>query len=632
MPIQVLSEQLASQIAAGEVIERPASAVKELVENAIDAGARTINIDIREGGRKAIQIADDGHGIPADEVATAFRRHATSKLTSSEQLEAISTLGFRGEALAAISAVSHVTIVSRSHGETSGIRLQMSGGEISAQDQVGAPQGTVISIENLFFNVPARLKFLKTVATEKRLIDEFVTKYAMAYPAIRFRLVHDGRISFQTTGSGSLRDVLVSVYGTEIARELLPVGATSDSPATDLPITDPLAAPSPITITGFAAPPSIHRANRNHITLFVNGRWIKDKNVTYAVVQAYHTLLPIGRYPLAVVFIDMPLNEVDVNVHPTKTEVRFTNAGQIFGKVQKAVRQTIIADTPVRSIRPGHFESLTQPSGWEGRPNQAFSRTGSEGDKSWEYALRHPQEPGRFEPDPQGQMGLGLPRYANAPQPIIGQDAGANGGPATQMQNELAGDKLPIMRVIGQVGSSYIITEGPEGMFMIDQHAAHERVQYENFMAAHARQEIPSQGLVAGAAVHLSPDQATLLESNIAALSDLGFSIEPFGPNAYMVRSVPAVVAHQDPTRVVLDIIADLERGDNPMQQKVEDKIIRRVCKTASIKAGQTLSRQEMESLIQQLEQCQNPHTCPHGRPTLIFLSVEQLAREFGRP
>ncbi len=631
MPIQVLSEQLASQIAAGEVIERPASAVKELVENAIDAGASTINIDIREGGRKAIQIADDGHGIPAEEVQTAFRRHATSKLTSSEQLEAIATLGFRGEALAAISAVSQVTVVSRAEGETSGIRLQLDGGEVSGRDQVGAPQGTVISIENLFFNVPARLKFLKTVATEKRLIDEFVTKYAMAYPHIRFRLVHDGRISFQTTGSGSLRDVLVAVYGAEIARELLPIGAQAQAEQTDEDgqiIEQELTVPSPITITGFAAPPSIHRANRNHITLFVNGRWIKDKNVTYAVVQAYHTLLPIGRYPLAVVFIDMPLNEVDVNVHPTKTEVRFTNAGQIFGKTQKAVRQTIIADTPVRSIRPGHFESLTQPSGWEGKANHAFGRQGD--DPSWQQAMRHPNQPSQFDPnaDQQGQMGLGLPRYTNDPQPIIGQPSGE----ATQMQNNIAGDKLPIMRVIGQVGSSYIITEGPEGMFLIDQHAAHERVQYENFMAAHARQEIPSQGLVAGAAVHLSPDQATLLESHTSALGDLGFDIEPFGPNAYMIRSVPAVVAHQDPTRVVLDIIADLERGDNPMQQKVEDKIIRRVCKTASIKAGQTLSRQEMESLIQQLEQCQNPHTCPHGRPTLIFLSVSQLAREFGRP
>ncbi|MFT7587544.1 MAG: DNA mismatch repair protein MutL [Cellvibrionaceae bacterium] len=637
MPIKVLSEQLASQIAAGEVIERPASAVKELIENAIDAGAHTINIDIQQGGRKAIQIADDGKGIPADEVEIAFRRHATSKLSSADQLEAIATLGFRGEALAAIAAVSQTTIVTRAVGETSGTRIQMNGGHVSSRDQVGAPQGTVISIENLFFNIPARLKFLKTIATEKRLIDEFITKIAMAYPDIRFRLVHDNRISFQTTGSGNLRDVLVSVYGAEIARDLLPIERTDQSQDENIEEKDEPADEanlSRITVNGYAAPPSIHRANRNHITLFINGRWIKDKNITYAAVQAYHTLLPIGRYPLAVVFVTMPLNEVDVNVHPTKTEVRFTNPSQIFGKVQKAIRQTIIADTPVRSIRSGHFESLTQPSGWEGYPNRAFSH--ADGDKSWEYALRHPKEQTQFDPDgvQQGQMGLGLPRYPGEPVrlPISAADEDQNDQLNSPHSNDLAGEKLPIMRVIGQVGSSYIITEGPEGMFLIDQHAAHERIQYENFMEAHARQEIPSQGLVAGAAVHLSPDQATLLESQIPSLTSLGFQIEPFGPGAYMVRAVPAVVAHQDPTRVVLDIIADLERGDTPMQQKVEDKIIRRVCKTASIKAGQTLSRQEMEALIQQLEQCQNPHTCPHGRPTLIFLSVSQLAREFGRP
>ncbi|MEM8858480.1 MAG: DNA mismatch repair endonuclease MutL, partial [Chloroflexota bacterium] len=578
MPIQVLSEQLASQIAAGEVIERPASAVKELVENAIDAGARTINIDIREGGRKMIKIADDGQGIPADQVETAFRRHATSKLSSAEQLEAIATLGFRGEALAAISAVSHVTIVTRSNGENSGVRLQLVGGHLESRDNVGAPQGTVISIENLFFNTPARLKFLKTVATEKRLIDEFVTKYAMAYPQIRFRLVHDNRIAFQTTGSGSLRDVLVSVYGAEIARELLPIGGESsqeaetrdesredDSSTTGLLNTDPLITESPIAVTGYAAPPSIHRANRNHITLFINGRWIKDRNLTYAVVQAYHTLLPISRYPLAVVFVEMPLTDVDVNVHPTKTEVRFTNPGHMFGKVQKSVRQTIIADTPVRSIRSGHFESLTQPSGWEGRQGHAFGRTENGGAPSWEYAMRHPEQQGRFDPagQPQGQMGLGLPRYPGEPAPVMPQNGD---GHVPEPYNELAGEKLPIMRVIGQVGSSYIITEGPDGMYLIDQHAAHERIQYENFMAAHVRQEIPSQGLVTGAPLQLSPDQATLLGSQVASLKGLGFEIEEFGPSAYMIRAVPAVVAHQDPTRVVMDIIADLERGDAPMQ------------------------------------------------------------------
>ncbi|MEM7798055.1 MAG: DNA mismatch repair endonuclease MutL [Chloroflexota bacterium] len=635
MTIQVLSEQLASQIAAGEVVERPASVVKELVENSLDAGATSIQIDIRQGGRKLIQISDNGCGISAREVKTAFLRHATSKLRAAEDLTEIATLGFRGEALAAISAVSQSTIVTREKEEEVGTRLSMEGGHIAQDEQVGAPKGTVISIENLFYNVPARLKFLKTIPTEKRLIDEFVTKYAMAYPHVRFRLTHDGRITFQTSGSGNLRDVLVAIYGAEIARELLPLGKMADDRKSDEEMGEwgdesfslsprPPTIPSsnrPIAVTGFAAPPSIHRANRNHITLFVNGRWIKDKNLTYAIIQAYHTLLPIGRYPLAVVFVSMPLAQVDVNVHPMKTEVRFTEPGRVFAAVQKTVRSAVIEETPVRSIRSGHFESLTTQSPWAGREKDAFR-----GGLHWDFESGD-QERAAVRPGfDSGQMALDLRRELNQ-TPIVPSNQALQAPPMPG----LAGDKLPIMRVVGQIGASYIITEGPEGMYLIDQHAAHERVQYENFMGAHARQEIPSQGLVAGAPLHLSPDQAALLDEQMPLLASLGFQIEPFGPQAFMIRSVPAVVAHQDPTRVLNDIVADLERGDAPMQAKVEDKIIRRVCKTASIKAGQSLSNQEMEALIQQLEQCQNPHTCPHGRPTLIFLSVTQLAKEFGR-
>ena len=504
------------------------------------------------------------------------------------------------------------------------------------RDRVGAPQGTVISIENLFYNVPARLKFLKTVGTEKKQIDQFVTKYALAYPHVRFRLTHDGRITFQTSGSGNLRDVLLSMHGAEIAKQLMPIGETAlaadrenGEDGVEALGLDPHIERT-IRVSGYVAPPSVHRATRNQITLFVNGRWIKDKNLTYAIIQAYHTLLPTGRYPIAVVFVQMPLRQVDVNVHPTKTEVRFTEARRVFSAVQKAVREALLEDTPVRSIRSGHFESLTGPSpaSWQGGQRDAFSSRSNRQD--WGF------QPNRAEPLDWGesQSAFHLPEVMpDQPTPLIGRPEHENDQPQPppNPMDDLAGEKLPIMRVVGQVGASYIITEGPEGMFMIDQHAAHERIQFENFMAAHARKEIPSQGLVAGATVHLAPDQATLLEESVPTLTELGFQIEHFGPNAFKIRAVPAVVANQDPTRVIMDILNDLERGDAPMQAKIEDKIIRRVCKTASIKAGQTLTKQEMEALIRQLEQCHNPHTCPHGRPTLIFLSVAQLAKEFGR-
>ncbi len=633
MPIKLLSEQLASQIAAGEVVERPVSVVKELLENAIDAGATTINIDIRRGGRDYMQVADNGHGIPADEIETAFRRHATSKLSSAEQLAAIRTLGFRGEALAAIAAVSQLTAVSRTKDNPAGVRILFEGGHLVSRETIGAPSGTVISVEHLFYNMPARLKFLKTINTEKRLIDELVTRYAMAYPAVRFRLTHDGRISFQSSGQGQLRDVLVQVYGHELARELLPINNEQGSGVNEQVAVDDDGEPSPLAprtshpphsslstqhsallVKGYVGPPSLHRANRSHITLFVNGRWVKDQNLTYAIIQAYHTFLPVGRYPVAVIFVTMPPEWVDVNVHPTKTEVRFENAGRVFGAVQKRVRETILATSPVRSL--SHFETLAPTNRWSGGSGDAGLTWGDPAEAEWSWG-------GTDSTEESPQMGLALPRGGDTAVPHL--PVPTAGGAVS------SGEKLPIMRVIGQVGSSYIITEGPEGLFLIDQHAAHERILYEQFLAAHQHKELASQGLVTGTAVQLSPDQAGLIQENLPALTAVGFQIEPFGPQAVMLRAVPAFIATQDPTRLLADVVSDLERGDAPTQQKVEDKIIRRVCKTAAIKAGQTLTRAEMERLIEQLEACANPHTCPHGRPTLIYLSVSQLAREFGR-
>lgn len=599
MTIRVLSEQLASQIAAGEVVERPASVVKELVENAIDAGATTVNVDIRDGGRTLIQIADNGIGINADEVETAFLRHATSKLISAESLNTISTLGFRGEALAAIASVSLVTVVTRSQDGNSGTRLVLEGGNIISRDVVGAPRGTVIAIENLFFNTPARLKFLKSVTSEKRAIDEFLTRFALAYPHVRFRLTHNRRVTFQSNGSGNLRDALVAVYGVEMAKEFLEIESErhrDTETQNDIPASPSLR----ITVSGFVSPPSLHRSNRSHISLFVNGRWIKDQKLTYAIIQAYHTLLPVGRYPLAVVFVEMPFDEVDVNVHPMKTEVRFRQPRTVFGAVQRAVRSTIIATTPVRSVGGGfeQFEPRSfQPS--------AYSRK-----QEW------------------GQGAFDLGRGEAVP-PV--QTSAEMGQVAHQPEMGLGGKKLPIMRVVGQIGAAYIITEGPEGMFLIDQHAAHERILYEQFLAAWGQDGVPSQQLVTGVPVQLTPAQASLLDADLGVLQRIGFTIEPFGMNTFMVRSVPALLAKSNPEQALRQVVEELEREATPMQAKIEEVVIKRVCKTAAVKAGQTLSAQEMDAMIRQLEACESPHTCPHGRPTLIHLSVAQLAKQFGR-
>ncbi|MCA9957557.1 MAG: DNA mismatch repair endonuclease MutL, partial [Anaerolineales bacterium] len=534
------------------------------------------------------------------------------------------TLGFRGEALAAIAAVSQVTIVSRAAAEASGVRLILDGGKITSRELTGAPQGTVIAVENLFYNMPARLKFLKSVSTEKRLIDEFVTRYALAYPHIRFRLVHDNRITFQTSGNGNTQDVLVAIYGPEMARQLLPIGEWRPESEEDQPLSS---SQSSVSVSGYVGPPSLHWANRSHIVLFVNGRWIKDNSLTYAVIQAYHTLLPTGRYPLGIIFINLPATDVDVNVHPAKTEVRFHHSSHAFGGVQRAVRQTLVADTPIRSMTAWnigqHGESLSP--GWEGAlDQQAFARRAEPAQpglgldwslptEDWNEAVPNTAVT-HMSPE------AAMPPSTPAPPPNLGGE-----------RSSLGGEKLPIMRVVGQVGAAYIITEGPEGMYLIDQHAAHERILYEQFMAAWARDEVVSQGLMAGTAVHLSPPQATLLEEYLDTLAHIGFQIEPFGPNAFMVRRIPAILAKLDPAQALIAVVEDLERGDAPLQGKIEDKIVLRVCKSAAVKAGQTLSLPEMEAMVRQLEACRSPHTCPHGRPTLIHLSVAQLARQFGR-
>jgi DNA mismatch repair protein MutL len=596
MTIHVLPDQLASQIAAGEVVERPSSVVKELVENAIDAGATAITIDVRGGGRDLIQVADNGDGIPADEVETAFLRHATSKLSSADDLWAIRTLGFRGEALAAIAAVSRLTVVSRARDAAAGGRLVLEGGEAVGRETVGAPAGTVIAVEQLFYNVPARLKFLKSATTEKRLIDEFVTRYALAYPGIRFRLSHDGRVTFQTTGSGATADVLLAAYGPDTTRQLLEINA--EPPEDTHHVVD--GRPSAV-VRGFVSDPALNWAGRNHIQLFVNGRLIRDPRLTFAVVQAYHTLLPTGRFPLALLFIDISPEEVDVNVHPTKVEVRFRSEGAVFGAVQRAVRRTLLETAPARGL--GHWPAVERPAaGWVG-----FK----------------PGEDWRDMPAAQ----LGIPWQLRGPGPEEQAEDRTRSAPLPGASES----RLPIMRVIGQVGAAYIIAEGPDGLYLIDQHAAHERILYEKLLTQRRGQRVASQGLVAAATVYLTPSQAQLVDEHSPLLAELGFEIESFGPNAFRLRAVPAILAHSDPAGALAAVVADLENESTPLKSVTEALVIKRVCKTAAVKAGQTLSREEMEALILQLEACDVPHTCPHGRPTLIHLSAAQLARQFGR-
>ena len=597
MAIRILPPEVANRIAAGEVVERPVSVVKELVENALDAGARHITIEAEGGGRRLIRVSDDGTGIASQDVELAFHRYATSKLSTIDDLRRITTLGFRGEALASIASVTRLTLITRAAGESVGVHLYLEGGRIVGREAVGAPQGTMITVENLFYNVPARLKFLKKESTERGHIAALVSRYAMAYPHVRFVLSHGGQELLRTTGSGDLLTVLGEVYGPETASQMIAVEGQADSRARpDL---------HPVRVSGYAGLPGLNRSNRGQITLFVNGRWVQDSSLTVAVVQAYHTMLMVGRYPVAVLMIEVPPEELDVNVHPTKAEVRFRQPDAVFSAVQRAVRQALVAQAPPPAMRS---EIAWGSPDWAARRERLAQVTR---DRMQQLDI----DLGVESP---GQHG-----YQQAPVGRGGAEPAAGGSPRTR--------SLPLLRVVGQVGATYVVAEGPNGLFLIDQHAAHERILYEQFMAERAGQSVASQELLETVVIELPPDQMALAEESLDILCQVGFGVELFGRSAVRLRAVPALVAGGDPVGALLAALGEIECGEMPTGATAEEALIARVCKQAAIKAGQLLSHREMEALIRQLERCQTPQTCPHGRPTLLHLSAEQLARQFGR-
>jgi DNA mismatch repair protein MutL len=590
MTIRVLPLEVASQIAAGEVVERPASVVKELLENSLDAGAKSVVVKISGAGRTLIQVADDGSGIPAGELRLAVERHATSKLVSADDLFCIATLGFRGEALASIGSVSRMTITSRTSEYPAGARLHVEGGTISRLEEVGAPIGTVVSVEELFYNVPARLKFLKQDMTERRAIDTLVARYALAYAHVRIKLSEGNTPSLQTSGDGDRRAILAALYGVDTARQMLDVVAEEDG----------------FKLSGFISPTMLTRSNRKEITFFVNGRWVQDTPLIAALLQAYHTLLMVGRYPLATMFLVVPPEEVDVNVHPAKAEVRFRNPDKVFSFVQRSTRRAILAFTPVPQVATqnlwgrGASEAGTIDPGWSlghDESNVESRISGSEGDAA----------------NP-------LTATTDAPQFAV---------PNPQFTNAIL--SVPLLRLIGQIGATYLVAEGPDGLYLIDQHAAHERVLFEKLMAQHDQKTIPSQALLEPAVVHLHPASAKLLEDQLPVLQHFGFHVEPFGQNSYQVRAMPTLFAKSDPAAALHALVEDFEEDETPLQDELEAKIAGRVCKRLAVKAGQVLTPDEQRGLLNDLETCTSPRTCPHGRPTMIHLSVDTLERQFGR-
>ena len=558
MPIRVLDPELVAQIAAGEVIERPASVVKELVENALDAGASRIEVETEGGGRSRIRVADDGCGIPAAEVALAFARHATSKISAPEDLFRIATLGFRGEALAAIAAVARVTCRTRAVGEELGTYVRIEGGEIREQRPMARPPGTEMIVEDLFFNTPARRKFLKGEGAERRAIDLWISRYALAYPRVAFFLRHDRREALTLPAAREPRHRLAALYGAEVAEALLEVHEADEE----------------MRISGWISPPGMDRPDRQEMAFFVNGRWVQDRMLPAAVLQAYHTLLPAGRFPWSFLWIDLPLDAVDVNVHPAKIEVRFRDPDRVFRLVQRAAHRAL------RQTAPRVFQSVASPMAPVSMPARPLP----------------PGEPADVLPKPSGE------------------EAG-----------------LPPLRVIGQLQATYMVAEGPDGLYLLDQHAAHERVLYEELMARRQEGPLPAQPLLQPVLLEVSPEEGSLLEEHQETLRELGLWIEPFGPRAVRVRAIPAVLSAEAIRAVIQDLLFDLHEARRPMEAALEARWIRSICKRAAVKAGQVLGMEQMQHLVRALERCTMPWTCPHGRPTVLRFPLGQLAHQFGR-
>ena len=555
MMIRVLRTEIVSKIAAGEVIERPASVVKELIENSLDAGATQITIETQGGGVEMMKVSDNGAGIASSELELAFHRHATSKIGNLEDLEKISSLGFRGEALPSIAAVAEVEILTKTPPDSVGSYMHLTKGEVIRKENRARPQGATVTVHRLFRYVPARLKFLGSPNTENGHIAHLVSQYALAFPEVRFSLILDKRQSLRTTGNGDLRDVVNELYGPEVAQRMLKVEQKEDL----------------TRVTGLTSPPTLTRSNRNCLSFFVNRRWVHSPLLTRATEDAYRGLLMDGQHPLTVLSISLPPEELDVNVHPAKAQIKFCHEQTVFRSVQKAIEE-VLDRTPIASSKSVPFSS---------------------GSQQWQR-----------------------PRMITDNEP-------------TFVVSQLPTLELPVLRILGQLANTYVVAEGPDGLYLIDQHAAHERILYDRILAQWSQKAVEVQGLLQPVTIEFSPREEETLRAGNQFLAEFGFTIEPFGNRSYLIRTMPAVMAGSNIIEMVTGLLGTLASKEG--LTRLEEKIAESLACHGAIRAGQQLSNEEMRELVNQLEQTKQPRTCPHGRPTMIHLSARQLEKEFGR-
>jgi len=621
--IRVLSDNVANKIAAGEVVERPASVVKELLENSLDAGATSISIEIESGGRRLIRVADDGCGMLRDDALLAFERHATSKLHDVHDLLSIATLGFRGEALPSIASVSRLLLETRSPDEQTGTRVEIAGGKILSCEEIARGGGTAISIRDLFYNVPARRKFLRSEQTEMAHIASLVTHYSLAHPDKTFDLRSGGANLLQATPVDTLRERVFQVFGSQILGDLIDLGEREAT----LPAQNPDEEPKRYCVRGFVSRPQVQKNNRNSIFIFVNGRLIRDRLILHALSAAYHNLMPPSCFPFALLFLDCDNEEVDVNVHPSKTEVRFRHQSWVHDFVRDSVRDQLMLSRPAPSFSPNPQPAATLPY-------SEFSQMMQNEAPATEFVL-HPAPP------PPARFNFDAPPIAVQSQqtaaPLRLKIPDTHGGfPAEAMAPEMAmaGSMVNIaeLRPLGQLHNSFIIAAGRDGLWIIDQHVAHERILFEQVLAQQASGRAEMQQLLMPVILQLTPEQQIEYARIEDELRASGFDTEPFGNRTIAVKAVPAAVGHADIERAIFEILEIAEgelRGVSVAD--VRRGIAASLACRAAIKINTPLDHKKMDWMLRTLAQTEYPMACPHGRPVALQYGMREILKAFHR-
>ena len=588
MGIRLLPPEVSALIAAGEVIERPVSVIKELIENAMDADASRIRIETLGGGLESMFVVDNGCGIGQKEMGLAFQRFSTSKVYTVSDLEDIQTLGFRGEALYSIAAVAEIHLESRERSSSHGARIVVNQGTVLDQGPAAVGEGTLVRVNRLFQNFPARLKFLKSARSESGRIQALLHRLAIVNPKIAFELRQERSRPFITSGSDDLRDVMAVIYGHQFARMMIPINSLNDEQSR-----------GGCYISGIIGMPEQTRANRSHINLSVNGRWFRSRTLTYAFEQAYHGFIEGRRFPVGSVHIRVPNEDVDVNIHPTKLEVQFKYEDLVFSTIRDTVRQALLDFSSVPSV---NVNTTTK-------------------DVS-------------FYTKPLGDMwpSIFLDNRVNDGNPVFSASDIDVAKPEKNREERLAlppRDTLPLLRVLGQISNSYIVSEGPDGVYLVDQHAAHERIIYDEISNGSLNETPPTQTLMEPVLIDLDDSQISTFTENRELFSKLGVDYEPFGNNTILIRAIPTLLSEANPTQAITGILEALDEGS--LFETWDEKAAYSVACHAAIRAGKSLSTREMELLLRQLESCVQPNTCPHGRPTLVRISLQQLERYFSR-